>query len=108
MTAGELLRAARGRHGLTQRQLAARARTSQAAISRIERDVVSPSVATLGELLWMMNEGLVLDSQPVDWGFDLTLNQSRLARSPEERVRRGVVHSRRIMEIRGVAQRARA
>ena len=62
MTAGELLRDARRRHGLTQRQLAVRARTSQAAISRIERDVVSPSVATLAELLWLMNEELVLEA----------------------------------------------
>lgn len=107
MTAGRLLRETRRRHGLTQRQLAVRARTSQAAISRIERDVVSPSVATLSELLWMMNEELVLDAQPVDWGFDVTLNKARLAVSPEERMRRGVVHSRRMMEIRGVAQRAR-
>src|SRR5437762_117827 len=35
MTPGELLRQARRRHGLTQQQLAARARTSQAAVSRI-------------------------------------------------------------------------
>ncbi len=108
MTAGELLREARKRHGLTQRQLAARARTSQAAISRIERDLVSPSVATLAELLWMMNEELVLDAKSVDWGFDLTLNRARLAVSPDERVRRGVVHSRRMKEIRGIAQRARS
>ena len=108
VTAGQLLSDARKRHGLTQRQLAARARTSQAAISRIERDVVSPSVATLAELLWLMNEELVLKAEPVDWGFDTTLNEARLALSPDERVRRGVVHSRRMMEIRGVAQHARA
>jgi len=108
MTAGQLLRDARRRHGLTQRQLAARARTSQAAISRIERDLVSPSVTTLAELLWLMNEELVLEAEPVDWGFDLTLNRARLALSPDERVRRGVVHSRRMMEVRGVARRARA
>lgn len=68
MTAGELLRATRRKHGLTQRQLAIRARTSQAAISRIERDVVSPSIATLAELLRLMNEELVLDARGVDWG----------------------------------------
>lgn len=68
MTAGELLRDARRRHGLTQRQLAIRAQTSQAAISRIERDVVSPTVETLGELLWMMNERLELGTEPVNWG----------------------------------------
>ena len=105
MTAGQLLRDARRRHGLTQRQLAARARTSQAAISRIERDLVSPSVGTLGELLWLMNEGLVLEAEPVDWGHDATLNQSNLALDPEARIRRGVVYSRRMSQIRGAAIR---
>jgi transcriptional regulator with XRE-family HTH domain len=108
VTAGELLREARKRHGLTQRQLAIRARTSQAAISRIERDVVSPTVETLGELLWMMNERLVLEAVPVDWGFDVSLNKARLTLTPEERIRRGVAHSRRMSEIRGVAQRVHA
>lgn len=108
MTAGELLRDARRRHGLTQRQLAIRARTSQAAISRIERDVVSPSVSTLAELLWLMNEELVLDAEPVDWGHDATLNQSNLAIDPEARIRRGVVYSRRMAQIRGVASRVRS
>lgn len=107
MTAGQLLRDARRRHGLTQRQLAARARTSQAAISRIERDLVSPSVTTLAELLWLMNEELVLGAEPVDWGHDVTLNQANLALSLEDRIRRGVTYSRRMAEIRGVAQRGR-
>ena len=53
----------------------------------------------------MMNERLVIDAEPVDWGFDVTLNQARLAMSVEERVRHGVAHSRRIMEIRGIAGR---
>lgn len=106
MTAGELLRDVRRRHGLTQRQLAIRARTSQAAISRIERGLVSPTVDTLAELLWLMNERLGLDAQPVDWGFDITLNDARLRLPPDERVRRGVLQSRRMLEIRGVASRA--
>jgi transcriptional regulator with XRE-family HTH domain len=88
VTAGELLRDARKRHGLTQRQLAIRARTSQAAISRIERGIVSPSVDTLSGLLWLMNERLVLDVEPVDWGFDVDEIKARLALSPEERLRR--------------------
>jgi len=93
---------------LTQRQLAIRARTSQAAISRIERGVVSPSVATLAELLWLMNEELLLGSERVDWGHDATLNLSNLAVDAETRLRRGVVYARRTAEIRGVAARARA
>ena len=100
MTAGELLRAARRRHGLTQRQLAARARTSQAAISRIERGRVSPTVDTLAELLWLMNERLELGAEPVEWGHDPTLNQANLSVSVDRRMRRGTTFSRRMTELR--------
>ena len=86
MTAGELLRTTRRRHGLTQRQLAIRARTSQAAISRIERDIVSPAVSTLAELLRLMNEELVLEAREVDWGHDVTLNRSNLSLTVAERL----------------------
>jgi transcriptional regulator with XRE-family HTH domain len=72
VTAGELLRAARRWHGLTQQQLADRARTSQAAISRIERGLVSPSVDTLAHLLDLLGEELVLDAAPIDYGHDVT------------------------------------
>jgi transcriptional regulator with XRE-family HTH domain len=104
MGAGDLLRDARRRHGLTQRQLATRARTSQAAISRIERGVVSPSVDTLAELLWLMNERLVLDAEAVNWGHDLTLNESNLSLDVDARLRRGVTYARRMAEIRGTAR----
>lgn len=80
MTAGELLRETRTRHGLTQKQLAIRARTSQAAVSRIERDVVSPSVATLSELLRMMNEELVLEAREMDVSHH---DQERIRQNPE-------------------------
>ena len=86
MGAGELLRVARRRHGLTQRQLAARARTSQAAISRIERGIVSPSVATLGTLLDLMGERLVLGAEQIDYGHDRTLLRQNLERTPAERI----------------------
>lgn len=94
MTAGELLRTARRRHGLTQRQLAIRARTSQAAISRIERELVSPAVSTLAELLRLMNEELVLDAREVDWGHDVTLVRRNLELPVGDRVRQGVAWSR--------------
>lgn len=99
MTAGELLREARRRHGLTQRQLAIRARTSQAAISRLERGLVSPTVETLRQLLWLLNEELVLDARPVDWGHDVTLIRNNLALTVDQRVRRGVTFSHRVKEL---------
>src|SRR6266566_8939692 len=86
MTPGQLVRDTRRWHGLTQAQLAARARTSQAAISRIERDLVSPSVDTLRALLDLMAEELVLDTHAIDYGHDRTLLQQNLRRSVTDRI----------------------
>lgn len=99
MLPGELLRTVRRRHGLTQKQLAIRARTSQASISRIERGLVSPGVDTLSELLRLMNEQLVLDARPVDWGHDVTLIRPLLELEPSERVKRGVEWSRKVARV---------
>ena len=85
--AGALLRDVRRRHGLTQAQLAARARTSQAAISRIERGLVSPSVVTLAQLLDRMGEELKLSAERIDYGHDVTLNRQLLAMTAEQRLK---------------------
>jgi transcriptional regulator with XRE-family HTH domain len=58
ISCGSLLREARRRHGLDQAELARRAGTGQPAISRIERDVVSPSLDTLNRLFEAMGETL--------------------------------------------------
>lgn len=55
---GALLRDARRRHGLDQADLARLAGTGQPAISRIERDLVSPSLDTLNRLFEAMGETL--------------------------------------------------
>jgi transcriptional regulator with XRE-family HTH domain len=104
MDAGKLLRDARRRHGLTQAQLAARARTSQAAISRIERGTVSPSVATLAELLDLMGEELTLDAEPIDYGIDRTLIRENLKRTPEERLDFMVSFSNFVREFQDAAR----
>jgi transcriptional regulator with XRE-family HTH domain len=100
MTPGQLLREVRRRHGLTQRQLAARARTSQAAISRVERDLVSPSVATLASWLDLMGEELQLAAEPIDYGHDRTLNEQQLRFAPEVRIARQASWSRGMNELR--------
>jgi transcriptional regulator with XRE-family HTH domain len=105
VTAGELLRTVRRRHGLTQAQLAARARTSQAAISRIERGEISPSVAMLARLLDLMGEELKLDAEPIDYGFDRTLIEENLRRTPEDRLDFGVAFSNFVLRNRGAAAR---
>ena len=104
MTPGELVRETRRRHGLSQRQLAARARTSQAAISRIERDLVSPSVATLATLLDLMGEELRLSAEPVDYGHDRTLVEQNLRFTAVERIERQASWSRGMEAIRGAAR----
>jgi transcriptional regulator with XRE-family HTH domain len=62
--AGDLLRAARIRHGLDQRTLARLAGTSQTQVSRIERGEVSPRVGTLARLLAALGEDLELGAVP--------------------------------------------
>ena len=79
-----MLAEVRRRHGLTQARLAARARTSQAAISRIERGLVSPSVSTLAGLLDLMGEELVLGAEPIDYGHDRTLLRENLDRTVDD------------------------
>jgi transcriptional regulator with XRE-family HTH domain len=64
-SASVLLREARGRHGISQRRLALRARTSQDAISRIERGVESPTLERLSHLLMVLGERLELDTVPL-------------------------------------------
>jgi len=76
LSCGSFLRAARRRHGLDQAELARRAGTEQPAISRIERDVVSPGLATLNRLLEAMGETLMLSSLPLAEPVPGASNQS--------------------------------
>jgi transcriptional regulator with XRE-family HTH domain len=104
MTAGELLRAARRRHGLSQTQLARRAGTSQAAISRIERGLVSPTVETLTTLIDKLGDELVLTAHEVDYGHDRTLLRANLLRSPEDRIDYAVRAARALEPLRGLTR----
>jgi len=101
MTPGQILREARERHGLGQAELAIRASTTQSAISRIERNRVSPSIETLRDLLHMLGEDLLLGTAPRDAGIDRTLNQGSLILTPEQRVRRGLEFADFVRENRG-------
>jgi transcriptional regulator with XRE-family HTH domain len=100
-TPGELLREARRRHGVSQELLAARAGTTQSAISRIESGRVSPSVDTLWELLYLLGEDLELTAQKRDFGIDVTLNRANLSVAPAQRVQRGLAFSDFIRRNRG-------
>lgn len=66
MRTDRLIRDARGGAGLSQAQLAVRARTSQSAIARYERGVTAPSLATLERLLRACGRPLRLVTAPGD------------------------------------------
>jgi len=90
---GFLLREARKRHGLDQAELARRVGTEQPAISRIERDVVSPSLATLNRLFEAMGETLTIApvslADPVPGGGNQSIAELRAdyrSLAPEERL----------------------
>jgi transcriptional regulator with XRE-family HTH domain len=102
-TPGQILRDARLRHEVSQEELAVRASTTQSAISRIERDRISPSIETLRRLLFVLGEDLILASEPRDFGVDETLNRSNLAFTPAQRVRRSMEFADFVRRTRGVA-----
>lgn len=65
MDVAELVRAARLRHGLSQRALAFRAGTTQQAISRIERGLEAPTWSRLRGLLLALGEELAVEARPL-------------------------------------------
>ncbi len=74
-----------------------RASTTQSAISRIECDGVSPSVETLGGLLYLLGEDLELGATPRDSGIDATLIDQQLRRSPTERLDYGMAFANMVI-----------
>jgi transcriptional regulator with XRE-family HTH domain len=100
-TPGELLREARIRHELSQKQLAIRAGTTQSAIARIEHDRISPSIRTLTALFQAMEEDFVFGARPRDWGVDLSLNHKNLEYTPTQRLERGLGFSDVVREVQG-------
>jgi len=108
MSPGELLRETRQRHGVSQKRLAMRASTTQSAISRIERDRVSPSVETLRELLYLLGEDLELGAAERDFGIDRTLNAKNLTLEPAQRVRRGLAFADFVRRNKGSAVQSAA
>ncbi len=85
--AGDLLRNARSRNGLTQRALAIRAQTSQDAISRIERDSEAPTLERLARLLEVMGEQLVVETAELGTSLDCETLAVARKLSPVERLR---------------------
>jgi len=83
---GRIIRERRLANGLSQAQLAIRAGSTQAAISRLERGELSPTFETFERLLSVMGEtaDLVVRREPA--GVNLARLVALRVRSPAERV----------------------
>jgi transcriptional regulator with XRE-family HTH domain len=105
MSPGELVASLRHRHGLSQRALAVRARTSQAWISRVERGEVSPSVESLERLLGVMGEELMIDAVRMRHDDDDRAHRaSTAAMDVAERLERGLGAASFAAELHGRAR----
>lgn len=94
MSIAELIRNTRERHGISQRSLAVRAGTDQAAISRIERGEICPSIETAERLLAAMGERLRLEAEPFRREHDDLHLRANLARTPAERLKLAISWNR--------------
>jgi transcriptional regulator with XRE-family HTH domain len=100
----QLVREARSRAGLTQRELARRAGTSQSVVARIERGHTRPSSETLGRLLAAAGFELraELAPRPVLDTHMLEDVDRILALTPEERL----LEVRNVSRFEAAARRA--
>ena len=62
---GSAVRAARRRSGVSQAELARRAKTSQPSIARLEKGQVSPTVISLDRIARALGTELIIDFEPV-------------------------------------------
>jgi transcriptional regulator with XRE-family HTH domain len=101
--AGQLVRAARLRSGLSQRSLARRAGTSQAAISRIERGLEQPTFERLEQILAGLGwrPGLILE--PIaEHDAEPRRILEEDAKSPSERLAGGLAWSAFLRDLKVV------
>lgn len=97
--AGRMVRNARQRAKLTQRELSAKAGIPQETIARIERGRADPRVMTLDRLLEACGYGL--ESMPrLGIGVDRTQIQALLALTSSERLSVAIANDRHFVELR--------
>jgi len=107
MDAGQLLREARRRAGLTQAELASRAGTTQSAIARIERSATSPSFERVTSLIRLCGLDLEVRLVPFD-DHEATIAAENLRREPTERLRNMLAVAALRGAARGRGEAARA
>jgi transcriptional regulator with XRE-family HTH domain len=110
---GRFIAEIRRKHGLTQTALAERAGMTQANLSRIERDGVSPSLSTLSRLLEAMGEALTIGATPLSQrptsGGNATIRELRSdfdQLTPGQRVEQASLLSNAASELAASADRS--
>ena len=106
MDGGRLVREARLRAGLTQRELAERSGTTQSAIARIERGATEPSYERVRKLIEACDLDLIPRIVPLD-DSNWSVARTNLGLTPEQRVRQNQAWVRLIREGRESLARAR-
>lgn len=106
MKVGELIRRTRRKYRVSQRSLAIRTGTDQAAISRIERGEVSPSVETVERLLAAMGEELRLTTERPEPAHDPVHLREMAKRTPEERLELAISWNRLAADLSEAGRRA--
>ncbi len=104
MIAARLLKGARRRAGLTQRQLAARAGLPHVTVARIEAGRVDPRVGTLVTLLRACGADLEAVAA-LGQGVDQAHIRANLALTPTERLERVAAEAQALDALRGAARR---
>jgi transcriptional regulator with XRE-family HTH domain len=117
VTEATVIRSARERAGLSQRELAERAGTSQPAVARVESGRGSVTIGTLRRLLAAAGFELVLGAEPAVAGdpvtaayrrdVDRTLIRESLGRTVDERLRTGAELVTDLEEISKAVRAAR-
>ena len=101
-----MVRSARRRVGLTQRQLAEKAGVPQSTVGRIESGVTDPRSETLIRLLRACGEDL--EALPrIGMGVDRSLARELLEVTSEWRIVKGGAFARKVAPMIGVARRGR-
>jgi transcriptional regulator with XRE-family HTH domain len=90
MKPGELIKERRAAHGLSQRELAYRAGTSQSAIARIEAGDEDVTWKRFRSLLFAMGDEPVLGTKRLPSRYDLGDLMRDRAMSPEARLANGI------------------
>jgi transcriptional regulator with XRE-family HTH domain len=103
---GPLIRELRARQGVSQRQLALRAGTSQAAISQLETGGRDLSVGTLERILLALGYRLDIRAEQLPLEVDERHLRADLAAPMAERLERALAWDKFAAEVAGVAARA--